>query len=97
MKLIKVLLFGVLLSGATLVSADAEQDKIDALSKEIGDLQKTLALKQAEYEALIKSLDLANKGDVKMRGSRVDQCAYQCDLRHRNDYYMWQSCFDACT
>ncbi|MGH1373155.1 MAG: hypothetical protein ACRBBW_14030 [Cellvibrionaceae bacterium] len=78
-------------------AAEASDAKAQQYAAEIQELQKELAIKESEYSEYIKSLDLRNaESEVKMRGN-ASRCSYQCSLRHKNDMYMWNSCFRACT
>lgn len=99
----KKIAFAIALGLATMTSGafageGVKDAKAEQYAKEISKLQQDLAIKQAEYDAYIKGLDLLNaESDVKLRGSSASQCSYQCNLYHRDDYYMWSQCFRACT
>ena len=86
------------ITSSAFAAEDVKDAKAQQYAKEISKLQQDLAIKQAEYDEYIKSLDLKSaESDVKLRGGSASQCSYQCNLYHRDDYYMWSQCFRACT
>ncbi|MBZ2188249.1 hypothetical protein K8B33_04025 [Alcanivorax sp. JB21] len=89
----------LLLASTGMADAPAPVDPTaQQLASEIRTLEEQLLIKKAEYQEHISNQKLLENDDVRMRGrSSASQCSYQCNLRHRDDHYMWSQCFRACT